>query len=194
MQTPITDKIFFKSAHNLDNKRLHAAIYENIHGLASILDCVDDLQISEKAKIQVKKYKNKPQCKMWIGYEKDLLYYIYTCLCEWGIERNFKLKINLENYNILAKKMFVRNFYNYKCPSWITDELIQTHRSVLIQKEIKQEYKLNYDIDCLEYDEDITQCQKIELQNKLYKKISRHYRNLWPDCSMDLKMRYDWRK
>lgn len=43
MQTWITDKDFFKSAANLDRRRLGAQLYEGIHVLASLLEVNDKL-------------------------------------------------------------------------------------------------------------------------------------------------------
>jgi hypothetical protein len=184
MQTKITDKAFYKSASNLTRQDLQAQVYEAIHLLGSLLNCVDNLILSDKCKNKIKNYKNYPQAKLWIGYVKELLFYIDNHLLEW-FSRGYKTEINGKNLNILISILF-GNRETYNCfrlgcvtPSWITDELIQTHRSVLIQKEIEREKK---DIDKIKP-------QSIDWFNKNY----RHYRNLWPNCPIDLKMHYNWR-
>lgn len=207
MQIKILDKDFYKSASYLRcPQELNAQIYEAIHGLASMLDCVDDLDLSDRCKNQIKKYKDYPQCKLWVGYEKELIEYIRCHLLAWNFK--YEMGISYENYMILFKKVFFDSleFHAYlkdfKIPDWITDEVIQMHRSVLIQKEIEREKKLKDEIEYLEdagmYDEPDIEIKKMftnEIKNNLRKlKDSEHYRNLWPDCPRDLKMRYDFRK
>jgi hypothetical protein len=206
MQTPITDYDFYKSASNLNLSHLRSTIYENIHGLASILGCVDMLRLSDRAKGQAKKLINKPQCKLWIGYEKELLFYIHEHLWFW-FGKNYSSTINYENYKIL---LHVLGCCCTKIPGWISDELIQTHRSVLIQKEIKNIYDYDFytygekfckkekcnECDGADYNGDPIGygcCGRDNFIQEKYKTFI-HYRNLWPDCPTNLKMHYGWRK
>jgi hypothetical protein len=183
MQTWITDKDFYKSASNLTKQHLQANIYESIQILASLLN-INDKLVNPKKNVD-----NYPQARLWSNNIAEIYSYINIHLSQW-FNRGYKTNINGKNLIILSKFIMTIKFNKL---NWITDELIQTHRSVLIQKEINKEYNLNCDIQWLEYDDDVTSSQKYDLQNDLYKKISRHYRNLWPDCPRDLKMRYDWR-
>lgn len=199
MQIKILDRDFYKSASYLRcPQELNAQIYEATHGLASMLGCVDDLDLSDKCKKQIKKYKDYPQCKLWQGYERELLCYIAVHLDYWINGKKYNPGIiNYYNYKIL---------YNYfrwpftltieiaqsmlEAVGWITDEVIQMHRSVLIQKEIEREKEI---------DNKIKDVWMFDNRNKYYKLLKQreknyHYRNLWPDCPKDLKMRYDWRK
>ena len=184
MQIKVLDRDFYKSASYLRcPQELNAQIYEAIHGLASLLECIDDLELSDKCKNKIKRYKDYPQCRLWKGYEKELLEYIRCHLLAWNSK--YEMGISYKNYIILFRNIFFDSLEfhgylkNFKVPDWITDEFIQMHRSVLIQKEIEREKKDKYKI----------MPQSIEWYNKHY----RHYRNLWPDCSKDLKMQYDWR-
>jgi hypothetical protein len=68
MQTWLTDSDFSLSASNLDTKRLNAQIYEGIHILSSLLD-VNDKLINPKRNV-----KNHPASKLWVGYQKQLLF------------------------------------------------------------------------------------------------------------------------
>lgn len=185
MQTFITDKDFYKSASNLTRQHLQAQIYEGIHILASLLD-VNDKLVNPKRSV-----KNHPASKLWVGYETELLYYIYCHISEWIDKRGCESKINSLNF-ILLRKYININWENQN-PSWITDELIQTHRSVLIQKEIEKENNIEYKIKMLWHDEDFTYSQIQTEAHILNQKISYHYRKLWPDTPTNLKMRYDWR-
>ena len=139
MQTFITDKDFYKSAANLDTRRLGAQMYESIHILASLLDCTDKL-VNPKRNI-----KNHPAAQLWERYEQELFYYITSHIYIWVNIRKYESKISRMNLKILeiynANKLNFFKEYNPeypKYPYWITDELIQVHRSVLIQK--KSEY------------------------------------------------------
>lgn len=197
MQTNITDYNIKKSIYNLDEKRLFSNIYENIHGLGCLLNCVDDLILSDKAKIQAKKLKNKSQCKLWVGFEVHLLSHIVEAYDRWYEEFADKEKteynetINYKNIKILLEnsKLNVWNFSEYY-PDWVTEKVIQVHRSHLIQKEIEKENKINNEMfkKCYGNPENIMVIKKY--QEKL--KNNYHYRNLWPDCPRDLKMKYDW--
>lgn len=195
MQTFITDFDFYKSASNLNRQHLQAQIYEGIHILASLLD-VNDKLVNPKRNVR-----NYPQSKLWVGYEKELLYYIDCHLSEW-FDRKYKLGINVQNFKMLIgiidKQISYKEFiFNLECPSWITDELIQTHCSVLIQKEIKKEKELKKELKNNEIEMITNYGWSIYISenNKIHRKIKEnyHYRNLWPDCSRNLKMRYDWR-
>jgi hypothetical protein len=81
--------------------------------------------------------------------------------------------------------------------NWITDELIQTHRSRLIQKEIEKEPE-NYK-KLINHRKKKPNCFLLksyekwsirleELEGEIYR-----YRNLWLNTPTDLPMRYDWR-
>lgn len=134
MQTWITDKNIHESANNLDLKRLFASIYENIHGLASLLNYHDKLVNP------VKNISNKPQCKLWKGYEQYLLGYCLVNYCEWffkvGYKKNdFYKTVNYQNIKKIAVNFFGEFPVFEYFPDWVTDDLIETHRSVLIQKD-----------------------------------------------------------
>jgi len=124
MQTFITDYDFSKSAKNLDRKRLGSQIYEGIHILASLLDKNEDL-INPKRDVS-----NHPAAKLWIGYERELMNYIKVHMVEWA-DRGYSSDINIGNYLMLAA--YILPFDNV--PYWVTDELIETHRSVLVKKD-----------------------------------------------------------
>jgi hypothetical protein len=134
MQTWITDYDFYKSANNLDNKRLFANIYEAIHILSSLLN-VNNKLVNPKRNVS-----NHPVSKLWVGYEKSLLNYIMFHLKTWCIDRKYKSNINKKNYDMLAREIFY-NEKNEKIKKqdesnkyWITDNLIKTHKSILINK------------------------------------------------------------
>jgi hypothetical protein len=133
MQTWITDFSFIQSAKNLDRKRLQANIYESIQILASLLDCSDKL-VNPKRNV-----KNYPQAKLWKDYELGLWVYIYFHIIEW-MNRGYKYKDTITEKNIIVIIKYLYRFnnnnlaYNNGIPNWITDELIQVHRSILIQK------------------------------------------------------------
>lgn len=183
MQTWITDKDFYKSASNLNRQHLQAQIYKAIHILASLLD-VNDKLVKPK-----KNVKNHPASKLWVGHEKKLLEYIWVHLVwEWMHERGFNSEKNFRNYKFL---LGILKECDKNVPSWVTDELIQTHRSVLIQKEIEKETKYldKYHYECnLKY-------QSLDKIDVILKKIktTHKYRNLWPDTPTNLKIRYDWK-
>jgi ribosomal protein S18 len=138
MQTWFTDSNIYQSLLNLDRQRLFSMIYENTHGLGALLNCVDDLILSDKAKAQAKKLINKPQCKLWVGYERHLFIYITRAYIYWyhkfanKEKTKFNETINYKNLEIISQ--YIVDKIEYVKPNWITDELIQTHRSVLIQK------------------------------------------------------------
>ena len=200
MQSWILDKDFYKSASYLDRNRLQANIYENIHILASLLD-VNDKLVNPKRNV-----KNHPASKLWIGYEGILLDYIYCHLQKWN-RLGYRQGVNYKNFKILRLEVLI-NLID-PIPLWITDELIETHRSVLIQKEIEKEN--NFDFD--EYGDKYCikeKCQffcrdeygycdygygcveREEFINNKYEEFY-HYRNLWPDTPTNLSMHYDWR-
>lgn len=142
MQTFITDKDFKQSARNLDRQRLHSQIYEAIHILSSLLEINDQL-------VNVKRnVKNHPAAKLWTGYELELLKYIQVHIDEWTF-RGYKTDINSRNFQVLWLELDVltkQYDYDKLMPDWITDDLIKTHRSVLIQK--KPEYYNKLWPDC----------------------------------------------
>lgn len=194
MQTFITDFDFYTSASNLNRQHLQANIYEGIHILASLLD-VNDKLVNPKRNV-----KNHPASKLWVGYEQWLLEYITNHIDLWE-NKGYRVNINAKNYLIIFEEI-KKIKINEPFPNWITDELIQTHRSVLIQKEIEKEKELKTQIENLEdagiYDEKDIEIKNIFLNDiKInMKKIEKlnHYRNLWPDCPVNLKMRYDWKE
>ena len=204
MQTFITDFDIRNSLNSLDMHRLFSMIYENTHGLGAMLGCVDDLLLSDEAKTQAKKLINKPQCKLWIGYEIYLYTYIIKAYFIWYKKFADKEKTkyngttNFKNLEIILFHIYNNN-YKYIEPDWITNDLIQTHRSVLIQKEIENEEKIKlksleiYNSYC---DGQITYRKHDEKMKKLIKQYRKnyHYRKLWPDCPTNLKMHYKWRE
>ena len=125
MQIWITDRDFTKSARNLDHKRLFSNIYESIHILASIYGLHDQL-VTPKRDVS-----NTPQAKLWRGYESMLLAYIYIHINEWR-KRGYRTTTNIDNVAMLEAK--TKLLLNPTIPRWATDELIETHRSVLIEK------------------------------------------------------------
>lgn len=131
MNSFITDYDFYQCGMNLDTRRHGAMVYENIHMLASNLG-VNDRLVNPKRDVS-----NHPACKLWKGYEEQHLFYINSLLVSW-IHKGYKSTVNKQNYKMLYKvcNPFGENLF--KTPPWITDELIETHRSVLIQK--KPEY------------------------------------------------------
>lgn len=136
MNTFITDNDMAISADNLDRKRIFSNIYENIHGLASLLSINDQLVNP------VKDISKKVQCKMWIGCEKQLFLYIYVCYRTWY--NKFANKIitkyhDTVNYKNIKKISDVLNIWpndeDYKFPEWVTTEMINNHRAILISKD-----------------------------------------------------------
>ena len=128
MQTWITDKDFSKSAKNLDRQRLCANMYESIHILASLLDLNDQL-VTPKRNVS-----NHPASKIWNGNEECLYVYIACHIEEWTYSRGYKCPTNNKNMGIIYRSGFWERLVGSYSKNWITDEMIQTHRSVLIQK------------------------------------------------------------
>jgi len=198
MQVKVLDRDFYKSASYLRcPQELNAQIYEAIHGLASLLECVDSLELSDKCKNKIKRYKDYPQCKLWKGYEKELLCYILIHLDVWIWKYRYNSNINLINFKLLRKLFFSELYLTLEiCQEylsnirWITDEFIRMHRSVLIQKEIEREKKILLKKPSTE-NIDLYLKKIIKWKIKLDKTY--HYRKLWPNCPRDLKLRYDWR-
>lgn len=204
MQTNITDYNIKKSIYNLDRQRLFSNIYENIHGLACLLECVDNLILSDEAKIQAKKLKNKPQCKLWIGFEVHLLSHIVEAYDRWYEEFADKEKteynktINYKNMKILFEKLNTWIFPDFY-PDWVTDEVIQIHKSHLIQKESAKRIATEclLELVTIQYnDRKITKKSYIKILKNFNNSIKRniHYRALWPECPRDLKMRYNFKE
>lgn len=127
MQTWITDINFRKSAENLDVKRLGAQIYEGIHILSSLTGLNDKL-VNPKRNVS-----NHPAALLWKGYEQDLMNYLKAHLDEWYY-RKYNSFINLNNLKIIIREAQIYPMVYQFRTRWITDELIETHRSVLIQK------------------------------------------------------------
>jgi hypothetical protein len=192
MQTQITDKDFYKSASNLNRQHLQANIYEPIQVLASLLG-VNDKLVNPKRDVS-----NHPTAKLWAGYEQDLVFYIGAHISEWTDRYGFKEEsINIRNFRMLCDENGIWPLSFQMYPKWITDELIETHRSVLIQKEIKKEDKMRQALAGVGISSFFTTKEQEEAFNKIEKIYDKdniyHYRKLWPDCPTDLKMRYDWK-
>jgi hypothetical protein len=187
MQTWVTDKDFYKSASNLTRQHLQANIYESIQILASLLN-INDKLVNPK-----KNVKNYPQARLWNGYEVTLYKYITQYLFNW-YDRKYMSYTNSKNIMIIFNYMLINNYLDkrktrHKKNDWITDELIQTHRSVLIQKEIEKDKKMIKEAN--KYRQELNP-KELLVTRKFMQNY--HYRNLWPDCPRDLKMRYDFRE
>jgi hypothetical protein len=126
MQNWILDKDFYKSASYLDRHRLQANIYENIHGLASLLNLNDKL-VNPKRSVS-----NHPNIKRWKGYINEYFTYICMHVSEWE-KRGFKIDINSKNVAIIMKNKSDIKVVN-KIPDWITDDLIKQHQQILLKK------------------------------------------------------------
>lgn len=203
MQTNITDKNIIKSVSNLDNKRLFSNIYENIHGFASLLG------INDKLVNPVKNISNKPQCKMWIDYEYYLYKHIIVCYNIWYDRIGYKKcsyteTINYRNIQIIesaCSNLPSDKMKEWLYPEWVNVELIEIHRSHLIQKEIAHEEKFNKVIqDKLDRISDIKDKEKKIIESEKFKifldkKIKElyYYRDLFPYTPKNLKMIYKWR-
>jgi len=124
MQTWLVANTFEKSATLLDRRRLGAQLYESVHILASLRH-KNHLLINPKRDVS-----NHPASKLWVGYERELGAYIYAHLSEW-CNRGYKSDINTKNYRVITEGL-ERGMYNI--PSWITSEVIVTHRNVLYRK------------------------------------------------------------
>jgi hypothetical protein len=140
MQTWITDYNFYQSAKNLDNKRLHAQIYEGIHILSSLLN-INDKLVNPKRSVR-----NYPVAKLWEGHEYNLFQYINNHIVVW-ICKGFRYYGTVSYENIRILYYFILQYYDKsEYLFWITDELIQIHRSVLIQKKSEHYKKLWPDV------------------------------------------------
>jgi len=124
MNSFITDYDFYTCGMNLDTRRHGAMIYENIHMLASSLGVSDQL-VTPKRDVS-----SHPACKLWKGYEGAHFKYAMELFNAW-YDKGYHSEKNLENLIFLAP--FV-GLMDKSTPPWITEELIETHRSVLIQK------------------------------------------------------------
>ena len=123
MQTFITDFNIRISAQNLDRIRLGNQRNEAIIILKNVLGIQNG-------------WKHHPAVKMWIGYEKFLLYvYITAHIIEWSI-RGYKNIKCVKEYNNLSKLLVDRHITDkHMCtPPWITTDFIESHRSNLIKK------------------------------------------------------------
>jgi hypothetical protein len=133
MNSFITDRNFYKVGMTLDTRRHGAMIYENIQMLASNLGHASDL-ITPKRDVS-----SHPACKLWKGWERSHACYINSLLRAW-YDKGYKSDINRKNMEFLQGTIEYTHSGSPMStfPDWITDELIMTHRSVLIQK--KPEY------------------------------------------------------
>ena len=135
MQSWVLDFDFIRSASFLDRNRLHANIYENIHGLASLWN-INDKLVNPKRNIT-----NHPNVKRWKGLEASYCDYIACHLNGWK-ERGYNSEINKENYYIIlsyAKEKGLVDKYTavFQFPTWITEDFIINHRLILLQRNYK---------------------------------------------------------
>jgi hypothetical protein len=135
MQINITDKNIYASVHNLDRQRLFSNIYEGIHGLSSLLGVHDQL-VTPKRDIS-----NYPQVRLWELNIMFLFSHIVNSYERWFKEyanKNITLYNSTINFKNIEKITLLLDHHNYKYikeyPDWVTDEVIQVHRSHLIQK------------------------------------------------------------
>jgi len=199
MQIIVTDKDFYKSASNLTRQNLQSQIFEAIHVLACNLG-VEDKLINPIAGKRSKSIKNHPVSKLWKGLNLTLYGYILIHIQEWKFNRKYYCDTSERNYNILFKGLKDCGYFSDKPhmvedKSFITDDFIQMHRSNLIRKEIERENKLKKDaltISCMYLNGNFNRDIYEKKCNDLTKKLSFHYRDLWPDCPVDIPMRYDF--
>jgi len=120
MQTFITDFDLEKSAGNLDDKRLGKQRLEAVQIAKILLGMIDS------------RWKNHPAVLMWKGYEPFLIKkYLRSIIKEW-VKRGYKNNIILKDYKILYRAVY---HMEPIAPSWVTKELIISHRSKLIAKD-----------------------------------------------------------
>lgn len=132
MQSWVLDYDFNKSAYFLDRNRLMANIYENIHGLSSLLE-INDKLVNPKRSVA-----NHPNVKRWKNYLSTYFYYICVHLDEW-YRRGYTSSINKKNMDIIwgfnNPKILIDVYQsNYKIPDWVTNELILDHQGILLKK------------------------------------------------------------
>lgn len=136
MQTNMTDKNILKSVSNLDRRRLFSNIYENIHGLASLLNINDQLVNP------VEDIGYKPQCKLWKGYETHLLSHIWNAYDVWYNKHankkitNYNDTVNYQNILKICKIMRIIGLKQLpdSYPDWCSDECIISHKFHLMAK------------------------------------------------------------
>jgi hypothetical protein len=139
------DYNFYKSASYLDNHRLMANIYENIHGLASLLKINHLLYRRNKEsgiveQLGKRSVANHPSIKRWLGFESMYFCYIAIHLAEWE-KRGYEIDINMKNINMIFEsynciRIYVRDRLTlFILPHWINDDLIKTHRKILYNKD-----------------------------------------------------------
>lgn len=140
MQSWILDYDFKKSASYLDRHRLQANIFENIHGLASLLN-INDKLVNPKRSVA-----NHPNIKRWIGYETEYFCYILGHLIIWDkkFAKNKGDTINSINMCLLSKYINLSEIISILCfnssltkPSWINPELIKQHQEILLKKDFE---------------------------------------------------------
>lgn len=118
MQTFRTDRDIIRSAKNLDKRRLNCQIKEAI-------------QIAHILLIEENRWKNHPNVKRWKGFEDYLvLVYIPIHLSEW-IKREGKSDVYLKKLSLLMDHVTGDRVVK---PTWMTDKLIEEHRSNLVGK------------------------------------------------------------
>jgi len=134
MQTQITDYNPRKSASNLDRERLGSNIYESIHILSSLV-CLNDQLITPKADRS-----NHPAAQLWKNYIPELVSYIYYQWEEWCSRKTKSGKpyaaygVNYKNFEMICSSINVWPGDADSMPPWISQDVIDVHRSVLIRK------------------------------------------------------------
>jgi len=133
MQSWILDHNFYVSASMLDRNRLQANIYENIHGIASLLGINNQL-VNQKRSVA-----NHPNIKRWSGYLGYYFHYICVHIDEW-VSRGYKNDINKRNMDIIFNhrntQILIEVYRSeYTIPNWITDDLIKEHKQILYKKD-----------------------------------------------------------
>ena len=140
MQNWVLDYDYSISASHLDKKRLMANIYENIHGIASLLN-INDKLITSKRNVR-----NHPNIKRWENNILNYFYYLEQQLKIWDtafwITKSHT--INVKNFCLiyvvivryLNDEKNCRKFklYNFDKPEFINDDLIKQHKKILYEK------------------------------------------------------------
>lgn len=141
MQNHILDYNFYKSASLLDNQRLWANVYENIHGLASLLGCNDKLYRLNKKTNKIEQLgkrsvANHPNIKRWDSWIPTYYRYIWIHIEEWLFNRRYQIgEITKNNlYLLMEYKVLYECWDDNVIPDWINDNLINKHKQILLKK------------------------------------------------------------
>lgn len=137
MQSWILDHDFYKSASMLDRFRLQANIYENIHGLASLLKINNKLYRLNKETNKIEQLgkrsvANHPNIKRWEDFKYQYFKYILAHVKEW-IKRGYVIGEITKNNLILLSGYILFNSL-IKIPSWVNENLIKQHQEKLYNK------------------------------------------------------------